>query len=168
MVGSGGIDQIVGTYFQQHIGTRFQFVPYRGGGPSFRTSWRACRYEIGCGANAGRRSAAVSSRPMQSFLDRRWFAAPDVPTSGIGLRELTVPFWMGLWAPKGTPRDIVAKLNAAVLAAQSDAATRQRLLDQGVEPPPRELQTPEAFGAFHKAEVEKWWPFIKAAGIKAE
>ena len=103
------------------------------------------------------------------FSDRRWFAAPDVPTTAeFGLRELTVPFWMGLWAPKGTPRDIVAKLNAAALAALSDATTRQRLLDQGVEPPPRELQTPEAFGAFHKAEVEKWWPFIKAAGIKTQ
>ena len=170
MVGSGGIDQIAGTYFQRLTGTQFQFVPYRGGPPIIQ-DLVASHLDIWVGG-ATAALGQVRSGQLKAYVvfsDRRWFAAPDVPTTAdFGLRELTVPFWMGLWAPKGTPRDIVATLNAAVLAAQSDAATRQRLLDQGVEPPPRELQTPEAFGAFHKAEVEKWWPFIKAAGIKAQ
>jgi tripartite-type tricarboxylate transporter receptor subunit TctC len=169
MVGSGGIDQIAGTYFQRLTGTQFRFVPYRGGPPVVQ-DMLAGHIDMWVG-NAIGALAQVRGGQLKAyavFSDRRWFAAPDVPTTAeFGLRELTVPFWMGLWAPKGTPRDIVAKLNAAVLAAQSDPATRQRLLDQGVELPPRELQTPEAFGAFHKAEVEKWWPFIKAAGIKA-
>jgi tripartite-type tricarboxylate transporter receptor subunit TctC len=170
MVGSGGIDQIAGTYFQHLTGTQFQFVPYRGGPPIIQdlVAGHIDMWIGGATAALGQvRSGQLKAYVM--FSDRRWFAAPDVPTAAeLGLHELTVPFWMGLWAPKGTPRNIVVKLNAAVLAAQSDAATRQRLLDQGVEPPPRELQTPEAFGAFHKAEVEKWWPFIKAAGIKAQ
>src|SRR5262249_32513571 len=74
----------------------------------------------------------------------------------------------GLWAPKGTPKDVIARINAAVGAAGADPAIRQRLRDQGVEPAIPSLQTPEAFGAFHKAEVEKWWPFIKTANIQAE
>jgi tripartite-type tricarboxylate transporter receptor subunit TctC len=86
----------------------------------------------------------------------------------MGLPDLAIPFWMGLWAPKNTPKDVVAKINAAVMAAHADEITRQRLRDQGVEPPPPEQRTPDAFGAFHKAEVEKWWPFIKSADIKAQ
>ena len=103
------------------------------------------------------------------FGNSRWLAAPDVPSSTEeGLPDLTITFWIGLWAPKGTPKDVVARINAAVGAAGADPAIRQRLRDQGVEPAIPSLQTPEAFGAFHKAEIEKWWPFIKTANIKAE
>ena len=85
-----------------------------------------------------------------------------------GLPGLHVSVWYGIWAPRGTPRDIVAKLNAAIVAALADATVRTRLADLGQEIPPREQQTPEALAAFHKAEIEKWWPMVKAAGIKAE
>ena len=103
------------------------------------------------------------------LANSRWFAAPDVPsTTEMELPDLAITFWIGLWAPKGTPKDVVAKINAAVMSAHADESTRQRLRDQGVELPPPEQRTPEAFGAFHKAEVEKWWPFIKAANIKAQ
>jgi len=103
------------------------------------------------------------------FGNSRWFAAPDVPSSTEeGLPDLTITFWIGLWAPKGTPKDVVARINAAVGVAGADPAIRQRLRDQGVEPAISSLQTPEAFGVFHKAEIEKWWPFIKTANIKAE
>src|SRR5262245_33066184 len=90
---------------------------------------------------------------------------PPVPSATeAGLPDLTITFWIGLWAPKGTPKDVIARINAAVGAAGADPAIRQRLRDQGVEPAIPSLQTPEAFGAFHK----KWWPFIKTANIKAE
>jgi tripartite-type tricarboxylate transporter receptor subunit TctC len=77
-------------------------------------------------------------------------------------------FWNGLWAPRGTPKEIVSKLNQAVTDALSDAKVQQRISDLGLELPSREQQTPEALGAFHRAETEKWWPIIKAAGIKVE
>ena len=76
--------------------------------------------------------------------------------------------WYGLWVPKGTPAGIVTRLNSAVVAALADPTVRGRLAELGLEIPPREQQTPEALGAFHKAEIEKWWPVIKAAGIKVE
>jgi len=99
----------------------------------------------------------------------RWFAAPDVPAiDEAGVLGLYIPFWHGLWAPKGTPRDIVARLNAAVVDALADPAVRQRFTDLGHEVVSREQQSPAALGAYHKAEIEKWWPIIKAANVKAE
>ncbi len=81
---------------------------------------------------------------------------------------LYVSTWHGFWAPKGTPEAIVAKLNGAALAAMANPAVRRQIADLGMELPPRELQTPAAFAAFHRAEVEKWFPIVKAAGVKAE
>jgi tripartite-type tricarboxylate transporter receptor subunit TctC len=99
----------------------------------------------------------------------RSFAAPDTPTADeAGLPGIYVSTWHGLWAPNGTPKDIVGKLNAAAVSAMADPAVRRRIADQGMVIPPREQQTPEALGAFHKAEIEKWWPIIKAANIKPE
>jgi tripartite-type tricarboxylate transporter receptor subunit TctC len=170
MIGTGGIDQIAGTYFQQKTGTRFQFVPYRGGPPIVQdlVAGHIDMYLGGAMATLGQvRSGQLKAYAV--FGDSRWFAAPDVPSATeAGLPDLTITFWIGLWAPKGTPKDVVARINAAVGAAGADPAIRQRLRDQGVEPAIPSLQTPEAFGAFHKAEVEKWWPFIKTASIKAE
>ena len=98
----------------------------------------------------------------------RWWAAPEVATTEeAGVPGLQASFWHGLWLPKATPNDIVAKLNAAVGAALADAAVRQRFRDQGQEIPPSERQTPEALRGHQKAEIEKWWPIVKAAGIKA-
>ena len=99
----------------------------------------------------------------------RWFAAPDVPTiEEMGLPGLYMSFWHGVWASKGTPKEIVAKLNAAVVTALADAGVRQRFTDQGHEIPPVDQQTPEALAAHHKAETAKWWPIIKDANIKAQ
>jgi tripartite-type tricarboxylate transporter receptor subunit TctC len=101
--------------------------------------------------------------------EKRWFKAPDVATiAEAGVPGVVFPFWHGLWAPKGTPKDAIARLNAATVDALANPTVRQRLTDLGHEVAPRERQTPEGLTAYHKAEIEKWWPIIKAANIKAE
>jgi len=95
--------------------------------------------------------------------------APDIPTvDEAGLPGFHISLWWGLWAPKGTSSAIIAKLNAAVVETLADPAVRARITDQGLEIPAREQQTPEALAAFQKAEIDKWWPIVKAAGIKGE
>ena len=95
--------------------------------------------------------------------------APDIPTTDeAGLPGFYFSFWHAFWAPKGTPPEVVAKLNDAAVKALADPATRQRLVDLAQDIFPRDQLTPEALAAFHKAEIDKWWPIIKAAGIKAE
>jgi tripartite-type tricarboxylate transporter receptor subunit TctC len=99
----------------------------------------------------------------------RLAAAPDIPTADeAGLPGFNVSQWTALWAPNGTPKDIIAKLNKAVVEALADSNVIARLADLGQHIPPREQQTPEALRAYQKAEIEKWWPIVKAAGIKAE
>ena len=99
----------------------------------------------------------------------RWSGAPDIPTiDEAGVTGLYASFWHGFWVPKGTPREIIAKLNSAAQAALADATVRQRFADQGQDIPSREQQTPEALAAQQKAEIEKWWPILKAANIKGE
>jgi tripartite-type tricarboxylate transporter receptor subunit TctC len=95
--------------------------------------------------------------------------APHIPTTDeAGLPGFYLSYWHALWAPRGTPKDVVVKLNAAVVAALADPGVSARLAELGQEIFPRERQTPETLGAFQKAEIEKWWPIIKAANIKAE
>jgi tripartite-type tricarboxylate transporter receptor subunit TctC len=96
-------------------------------------------------------------------------SAPGIPTvDEAGLPEFYISVWHGLWAPKGTPRDIIAKLNAAVADALADPVVQSKLAELGQELPPPEQQTPEALGAYQRAEIEKWWPIVKDAGIKPE
>src|SRR5262249_37093911 len=103
------------------------------------------------------------------MANTRWAPAPEVPTTDeAGFPGIYISTWLGLWAPKNTPADIVAKVNAAALAAMADPDARKRIADLGMQMPPPERLTPATFAAFHRAEVEKWYPIIKAAGIKAE
>jgi tripartite-type tricarboxylate transporter receptor subunit TctC len=96
-------------------------------------------------------------------------SVPDTPTAEeSGLAGFAFANWVGIFAPKGTPKDIVSKLNSAVMTTLADPGIRQRLVELGVEIPSRDQQTPEGFAALQKADIEQWWPIIKAAGIKAE
>jgi tripartite-type tricarboxylate transporter receptor subunit TctC len=98
----------------------------------------------------------------------RWPALPDVPTTDeIGAPGMYISFWHGLWAPKGTPHDVIARLNKAVVETLADEGVRKRLGDLGAVIATRDQQSPAALAAFHKAEIAKWWPIIKGADIKA-
>jgi tripartite-type tricarboxylate transporter receptor subunit TctC len=168
-VGVGGASDITGTYFQGVTGTKFLFVPYRGGAP-LNQDLVAGHIDLSLGMAASSYPLVRSGqiKAYATMAKSRWWAAPDVPTMDeAGVPGLYASFWHGLWVPKGTPEDIVVKLNSEVRSALADPAVRQQIADQGQEIPPPEQQSPEALGAHQRAEIKKWWPIIKAAGIKA-
>ena len=168
--GHGSASHVSGVYLQNVTGARFQFVPYRGAGPAMQ-DLVAGQIDIMVD-QAANSLPQVRSGTVKAFAvtdKTRLAAAPDIPTvDEAGVPELHISIWHALWMPKGTPKDVIAKLNAAVVVALADAGVRKRLADLGQEIPPFEQQTPQALAAYHKAEIEKWWPIIKAANIKAE
>jgi tripartite-type tricarboxylate transporter receptor subunit TctC len=167
-VGAGSGAHVCLLYFAQKTGTSFQLVPYRGGAPVMQ-DLVAGQIDMFC-AEASQTLSFLRSGAMKAFAimsKERWPAAPEVPTMDeVGVPGMYISFWNGLWAPKGTPKEIVARLDAAVVDTLADPTVRQRLTELGHVIATREEQTPEALGAFHKAEIEKWWPLIKAANIK--
>jgi tripartite-type tricarboxylate transporter receptor subunit TctC len=169
-VGTASIARFCGMGFQEKTGTRFQFVPYRGGAPALQDVV-AGQIDLSCDLSANSLSQLKSGnvKAYAVMSKSRWSAAPDVPTvDEAGLPGLYYSTWHGLWTPKGTPDAIVQKLNDAAQAAMADPATRARIAELGMDLPPPELNTPTAFAAYHKAEVEKWFPIVKAAGVKPE
>jgi tripartite-type tricarboxylate transporter receptor subunit TctC len=168
--GVGGGADVVGAYFQKSTGTRFQFVPYRGAAPILQ-DLLAGNIDLTL-TQVASALAQVRSGQLNAYVvmaKSRWPEAPDTPTiDEEGFPGLYASFWHGLWAPKGTPKGIVAKLDAAVVETLADPAVQQRLADLGQESWPRDKQTPQALAAQQKAEIEKWWPIIKAANIRAE
>jgi tripartite-type tricarboxylate transporter receptor subunit TctC len=169
-LGPGSGSHLGGIYFQNQTGARLQFVPYRGGAPAHQ-DLVAAQVDLMCDL-IGSSLSLVRSGRLKAYgvmAKTRWFAAPDVPTvDEMGIAGLYMSLWHALWVPKSTPQAIISKLNAAVVDALADPAVRQRFADVGQEVFPGEQQTPEALRARHKAEIEKWWPIIKAANIKAE
>jgi tripartite-type tricarboxylate transporter receptor subunit TctC len=169
-VGAGSAAHVCGLYFQEKTNTRFQFVPYRGGAPAMQDLVGG-QIDLMC-AEASQTLTFVRGGKMKAFAvmsKTRWPALPDVPTTDeIGTPGMYISFWHGLWVQKGTPRDVIVKLNGAVVDALADPTVRQRLTDLGQVIATREQLTPAALGAYHKAEIEKWWPIIKAANIKGE
>jgi tripartite-type tricarboxylate transporter receptor subunit TctC len=169
-VGAGSAAHVCGLYFQEKTNTRFQFVPYRGGAPAMQDLVGG-QIDLMC-AEASQTLTYVRGGKMKAFAvmsKTRWPALPDVPTTDeIGTPGMYISFWHGLWVQKGTPRDVIIKLNGAVVDTLADPTVRQRFTDLGQVIATREQQTPAALGAYHKAEIEKWWPIIKAANIKVE
>jgi tripartite-type tricarboxylate transporter receptor subunit TctC len=155
---------------QNETGTRFALVPYRGANPAVQ-DLVAGQIDMMI-ANTATAMPHVRAGKIKAFAvtaNDRVVIAPEIPSVGeAGFPELYFSLWAGLFAPRGTPRDIIDTLNAAAVSTLADTVTRQKLVDQGFVIPPREQQTPEALAAYQKAEIEKWWPIIKAAGIKAE
>jgi tripartite-type tricarboxylate transporter receptor subunit TctC len=169
-VGVAGGAQVSAVYFQKETGTTFRFVPYRGGGPAV-TDMMAGQVDL-MFDQAANALGPVKSGNIKAYAvmsKDRWAALPDVPSiDEAGASGLYVAYWHAMWAPKGTPKEIIARLNAAVVRALADPGTKKRLADIGQDVWPREQQTPEALAAHHKAEIDKWWPIIRASGLKAQ
>ena len=168
--GVGSPSHVWGAYFQNNTGTHFQFVPYRGGAPALQAVLSG-QIDLTC-LQASDLLPQVRSGNVKAYAilaNSHWARATDIPTvDEAGVPGLYMPFWHGLWAPANTPREIVSKLNRAAIEAVGDPTVRQRLADIGQEVFPREQQMPEALAALQKAEIEKWWPIIKAANIRGE
>jgi tripartite-type tricarboxylate transporter receptor subunit TctC len=170
VAGVGATGHVAGISFQKETGTRFQFVPYRGNGPGLQDLIAGqIELMIEPSSNFLSQVRAGSIKAYAITAKSRVAAAPDIATvDEAGLPGFYASLWYGLWLPRGAPKDVVAKLNAAVVDALADAAVQKRFADLGIELPPRAQQTPEGLGALQKAEIEKWWPIIKAANIKGE
>lgn len=170
MVGTAGGSQISGLYFQQKTGTTFPFVSYRGGHPAMHdivTGQVDIMFDQGPNALAQIRSGAIKA--YATMAKARWFAAPEIPTvAEAGVPGLHVDYWHAMWAPKGTPKEVVARLNGAVVKALADGKVKQRFAEIGQEIWPAAQQTPAALAAFHKAETETWWPIVRATNVRAE
>jgi tripartite-type tricarboxylate transporter receptor subunit TctC len=168
--GAGGASHVAGVFFQKVTGTRFQSVPYRGSAPAMQDLLAGqIDMMIDLAASAMPQVRAGNVKAYAVTAKNRLAAAPEVPTvDEAGLPGFHVLSWHALWAPKGTPQDVIARLNAAVVATLAEPALRQRLADVGQDIFPRDQQTPGATRAYHAAEIEKWWPIIRDANIKAE
>jgi tripartite-type tricarboxylate transporter receptor subunit TctC len=168
--GAGSGAQIAALLFAHMTGTRFQIAPYRGTAPALADLIAGhidLMFDQASNSMTQVRGGYV--RAYAVTAKTRMPSAPNVPTvDEAGLPGFYVAFWHGLWAPKDTPKDTIAKLNEAVVAALADPAVQRSLDDLGQEIPPRERQTPEALGAYQRAEIAKWWPIVKAADIKGE
>jgi tripartite-type tricarboxylate transporter receptor subunit TctC len=167
-VGVGSAAHVCLVDLKNRSGTDFQLVTYRGGAPAMQ-DLAGGQADFGC-LEAGQTLALYRAGKLKIIgvaSKTRWFGAPEVPTLAEGgLPGVEIEFWHGLWAPKSTPKNVIAKLNAAVAEAFADPAVRKRFADIGHTMPTREQSTPQALFDHHKAEIDKWWPIMKAAGIK--
>jgi tripartite-type tricarboxylate transporter receptor subunit TctC len=167
---AGGTDQVAGYFFQKQTGTRFQFVPYRGLALAMQDLVAGridLLFDQPSDALPQIRNGTIKVYAVTA--KHRLSIAPDIPTvDEAGLPGILLTTWQAIWAPKATPGPVIARLNAATMAALADPALRKRLAGIGQEVVPREQQTPAALSAYYKAETDKWWPIIKAAGVKTE
>jgi tripartite-type tricarboxylate transporter receptor subunit TctC len=168
--GAGSATHVAGVYFQNVTGTRFQFVPYRGTGPALQDLVAGqIDFIVDQASNSLQHVRDGKIRAYAVTASARLPSAPDIPTvAEAGLPSLDISVWYGLWAPKGTPKEIISKLNTAAVQALSEPTVRQRFAELGLDVPPRDRLTPEALAAYQKAEIEKWWPVIQGANIKTE
>jgi tripartite-type tricarboxylate transporter receptor subunit TctC len=169
-IGVGSPHHVAGAFFQKQTGTRFQFVPYRGAAPAMQDLVAGqIDMIIDSPAIVMPQVRAGTIKAYAVAAKSRLAVASNIPTvDEAGLPGFYVSSWSALWAPKGTPKDAISTLNAAVVNALADPTVRRRVADIGMEIFSRDQQTPEALRAHQKAEIEKWWPIIKAANIKGE
>ena len=162
--------QVAGVLLQQATDSKVMFVPYRGGGPAMQDLVAGHIDLLVIQAAAGLPQVRAGTiKAFANLSPSRSFAVPGIPTADEGgVPGLHIAGWFGFFAPKGTPAEPISRLNAAMVQALADPAVQVRLAELGLDVASRELQTPEGLAAFHKAEIEKWWPIIKAAGIKVE
>jgi tripartite-type tricarboxylate transporter receptor subunit TctC len=168
--GVGGTSHVAGVFLQNAIGARFQYVPHRGAGRAIDDLVAGhTDLMVDASPNVLPHLRAGRIKAYAVMTTSRLAAAPDIPTvDEAGMPGLYLSIWVGLWAPKGTPKNVISRLNAAAVDVMDNPTARARLADLGIQFPPREKETPEALAAFQKAEIEKWWPIIKEFGIKAE
>ncbi|HUD88086.1 MAG TPA: tripartite tricarboxylate transporter substrate-binding protein [Xanthobacteraceae bacterium] len=162
--------QVSGLLLEKLTDTQVLFVPYRGAGPAM-TDLISGQVDllVGQGAVTLPQVRAGAIKALVNMSPQRSTSIPDIPTSDEeGVPGLYMSGWFGLFAPKGTPADVILKLNTAMVAALADPAVRARFAELGLDVAPREQQTPAGLAAYNKAEIEKWWPIIKAAGIRGE
>jgi tripartite-type tricarboxylate transporter receptor subunit TctC len=170
IAGVGATGHLTGISFQQETATRFQFVPYRGNAPAMQDLLAGqIDFMIEPSSNFRALLGAGSVRPYAITGKTRLASLPDIPTADeAGLPGFFASLWYGLWVPRDTPKEIVAKLNATMVQILADPPVRQRFEQLGIEITPLAQQSPEALRGLQKAEAERWWPIIKAANLKAE
>lgn len=168
--GIGSIGHVAGLFFQKETGTRFQFVPYRGVAPIMQDLLAGqidMAFPVPVASMQQTRAGLIKAYAVTA--KSRLAIASEIPTvDEAGVPGLHMSLWQGLWAPKGTPRDFITRLNDAVVLALADPAVRQQLADHGFDIPPREQLSPEALGTHQQAEIDKWWPILRAANIKGD
>lgn len=162
--------RLIVAYFQTMTGTRLLEIPYRGAAPALQDVMAGnIALVFDQPSNSLPQLRAGNTKAFGVTSKKRLAALPEIPSlDEAGLAGFDISAWNAVWAPRGTPKDIIARLNAAVMASLANSDVRQRLADLGQEITPRERQTPEALGALQKAEIEKWWPIMKAANIRSE
>lgn len=168
--GVGAASHIGGLYFEEKTGSKVRFIPYRGGGPALQ-DLVAGQIDImfDQAANSIPQIQADKIKVFAVTAKQRMNTMPNVPTvDEAGLPGLYIAVWHGLWAPKGTPKEVTAKLSAAIMESLSDPQVRAKFIGLGQEIPEPAQQTAQSLRAYHEAEIKLWWPLIKAANIKIE
>jgi tripartite-type tricarboxylate transporter receptor subunit TctC len=161
---------VTGVLFENLTKQKVQFIPYRGAGPAM-TDLVSGTVDLLVvqGAVALPQIGGGKIKALANLSPQRSASMPDIPTADeTGVPGLYMSGWFGFFAPKGTPKDVIARLNAATVEALADPAIQKRFTELGLDVAPRAQQTPEGLAAFQKAEIDKWWPIIKAAGIGAQ
>jgi tripartite-type tricarboxylate transporter receptor subunit TctC len=168
--GAGSGTHIAGLYFERVAGIKLQYVPYRGTQPAMNDLVAGqIDLIVDQTSNSINQVRAGTIRAYAITDGKRVDSAPDIPTTDeAGLPGFHMTLWSGLWVPKGTPKEVVAKLNGAAVEALKDPAVRKQFENLGLQMPPDDQLTPDALGAWQRSEIAKWWPMIKAADVKVE
>ena len=168
--GAGSGSHIAGLYFESVTGIKLQYVPYRGTGPAMNDLVAGqIDMIVDQLSNSINQVRAGTIRGYAVSDTKRAESAADIPTADeAGLPGFHMTLWSGLWVPKGTPPDIVTRLNAAAVEALNDPGVRKQLENLGLQMTPKDQLTPQALGNWQKAEIAKWWPMIKAANVKVD